>query len=365
MRWLLAIGTRPEVIKLAPVAAEARSEGIDLFAVMSGQHSEIAQRACDLLGVHIDVAFPELQWSSSRLTALLGHLTTRFGELLKTSPVDVVVVQGDTLTAHAAAMAAFLEDIPIAHVEAGLRTRNLRSPFPEEWSRQCIDQIADYRFAPTQLARENLLLEGIADESIWVTGNTGLDSLRSVVESEAVQVPSVIQDWWGNHQSVIVVTMHRRENASQMRSIALQLAEAAEERREVGLLISTHPNRMIQDALGEVASGIKNILVSPPLQYGDFVAALLNCQGVMTDSGGIQEEAVFLDKPIGVLRANTERNEALGLPNFVSLGVSSKLTSVLDSLLSYKPRLSLEQRFTFGDGHAASRIVAKLRERPS
>ena len=269
---------------------------------------------------------------------------------------DLVIVQGDTSTAFSAALAAFYRKIPVAHIEAGLRTSNKINPFPEELNRRMITQIADLHFAPTKLASENLKKEGI-QKNVYITGNTVIDSLLKIASN--VEHPKITNMDWEN-KKIILVTVHRRENwGRNLEEITFAIKDLAKKRKEVYFLIPMHKNKIVRDKIIKELSGISNIFLTDSLNYDELVGAIKNCHHILTDSGGIQEEAPTFGKPVLILRNNTERQEALNsgaakLIGTKKMNIFNEVNKILDDTNLYnKMSKSINP---FGDGNATDKI---------
>ncbi|MFI9200869.1 non-hydrolyzing UDP-N-acetylglucosamine 2-epimerase [Streptomyces sp. NPDC053048] len=359
VRAMLVLGTRPEAIKLAPVArAMAASPLFEPIVVSTGQHREMLQQMLELLQVPASVELDVMR-DRQELSTLTARLVDGLGEVVRAERPDVVIVQGDTTTALTGALAAFYEHIPVAHVEAGLRTGVLDNPFPEELNRRLIGRMARWHFAPTPRAAGHLTAEGVPDAEVFVTGNTVIDNLLWVLEEGTGR----------NHFRTglrrVLVTLHRRENqGDKMRAMGRALRRLAD-RGDVEIVLPLHKSPAVREALLPEMGDHPDIHVVEPLGYVDFSATLAGCDLVMTDSGGIQEEAPTLGKPALVLRTTTERPEAVeagaarlvGTEPHVILEAAVRL---LDDPAAYKRMATAGN--PFGDGHATDRIVAQLAE---
>lgn len=359
VRAMLVLGTRPEAIKLAPVArAMAASPLFDPIVVTTGQHREMLHQMLELLQIE---AHTELDVMRDRqeLSTLTARLVDGLGEVVRAERPDVVVVQGDTTTALTGALAAFYEHIPVAHVEAGLRTGVADNPFPEELNRRLIGRIARWHFAPTPRAAEHLTGEGVPAAEVFVTGNTVIDNLLWVLGEGGGR------NHFESGLRRVLVTLHRRENqGDKMRAMGRTLWRLAD-RGDVEIVLPLHKSPAVREALLPELTGHPNIRVVEPLGYLDFSATLAGCDLVMTDSGGIQEEAPSLGKPALVLRTTTERPEA------VEAGAAKLVGTEPEAILAAAVQLlddrELYERMAtagnpFGDGHATDRIVAQIAE---
>ena len=359
-RIVCIVGTRPEVIKMVPVIRRLRSgEDVDVVVLLTGQHRELVHQSLGLFGMKAD-------WDLDLMVPnqTLGELTARafagIGEQLKALRPDMVVAQGDTTTVMVAAVASFYAGIPFAHVEAGLRTGDLRSPFPEEFNRIVAGRVATLHFAPTQAARQALLREGVDSSSVTVTGNTVIDTL-----ADSLGLLPASQYAVGAAERLILMTSHRRENFGEpMRRSFETLRHAVTARQDLRLLYPVHPNPNVRKVADDVFRGVDRIRLVEPLDYFSFAAAMKAAYLIVTDSGGVQEEAPWLGKPVLVLREETERPEAVtaGVARLVGAG-GATLAGALDELLDQPDvyRRMAAGGSPYGDGKASLRIVQRLR----
>jgi UDP-N-acetylglucosamine 2-epimerase (non-hydrolysing) len=361
-RVTIVLGTRPEAIKLAPVIRTFQAcEALRTRVVLTGQHREMVAQVMDLFGLKAD---RDLDLMAPRQT--LTHVTCAalngLREDFQAYPPQLVLVQGDTTTAFAAGLAAFYEQIPVGHVEAGLRTDNLLDPFPEEANRRLISQIASLHFAPTPKAELNLKASGVVGR-LSVTGNTVIDALLLMAES----APDVCFDGldWQN-QRVILATVHRRENwGDRLRDIASGMLQLLDRHPDTALLLPLHRNPTVREPLREMLGDHPRVLLTEPLDYDRLVAAMRGCTLLLTDSGGLQEEAPALGKPVLVLRRTTERPEAVeaGTARLVGTEPSTILeeaSRLLDDADAYGAMSRAVN--PFGDGQASARILSLCRE---
>ncbi|MEU4892920.1 UDP-N-acetylglucosamine 2-epimerase (non-hydrolyzing) [Streptomyces sp. NPDC044780] len=359
VRTMLVLGTRPEAIKLAPVVrAMAASALFQPVVVTTGQHREMLQQMLGLLGVGVKTDLAVMR-DRQRLSELTARLVDGLGTVIRAERPDLVVVQGDTTTALCGALAAFYERVPVAHVEAGLRTGVLDNPFPEELNRRMIGRVARWHFAPTGRSAAQLLAEGVPSEQVITTGNTVIDNLLWVLKEGAGG--SVFR----TAQRKVLLTLHRRENQGErMRAMGAALRRLAD-RGDVELVLPLHRSPAVREALLPELEGHPGVRVVDPLDYLDFAATLADCDLVLTDSGGLQEEAPSLGKPALVLRTTTERPEA------VEAGAARLVGTDPETILAAAGRLLDDPREyarmagagnPFGDGRAAERIVARLTE---
>ncbi len=376
MKLVIVLGTRPEAIKLAPLVMEARRcLGAEVVVCNTGQHRDLVPTMLNLFGLMADIDLGVMKENQSLADIAGGVLASLPGHLRGVKP-DWLVVQGDTSTAFAAALAAFYERVPVAHVEAGLRTWNFHAPWPEEMNRHLISKLAAVHFAPTLAARENLLRENIAAESIHVTGNTGIDALkylwgklessadfreRALTELGAAGVPA---DLLEKNRQLVLVTGHRRENIGEgFENICEAIRRIAQQFPDALVIYPVHPNpnvrKTVQSRLGEVGAG--NVLLIDPLNYLSFVYLMSQAALILTDSGGVQEEAPSLAKRVIVLRETTERTEGLNSP-YIRLAGSSieKIVSAATDALSGKWKQPEKPSDLYGDGQASRRIMDAL-----
>lgn len=368
IRPMIVLGTRPEAIKLAPVVrAMARLSAFEPIVVSTGQHREMLEQMLDLLGIEVGIDLAVMR-ERQRLSQLTSRLVNGLDHAIRTQRPDLVIVQGDTTTALCGALAASYEKLPVAHVEAGLRTRDLANPFPEEINRQLIGRIARWHFAPTLRAAAHLYAEGVPAEQVVVTGNTVIDNLLWVLDQRTGTSA------FRTSRRRLLVTLHRRESqGAEMRGIARALSRLAD-RGDNEILLPLHKSPTVRESLLPELDGHPRVTITEPLGYADFATSLAACDIVLTDSGGVQEEAPTLGKPVLVLRATTERPEA------VEAGVASLVGTNGDQLFAAASRLLDDpveyERMAgavnpFGDGQAARHILAELSrdlvrsERPS
>ncbi|MEZ5987624.1 MAG: UDP-N-acetylglucosamine 2-epimerase (non-hydrolyzing) [Planctomycetota bacterium] len=360
-RILLCLGTRPEAIKLAPLILALRGrEGVDARVLVTGQHRDLAPRALAFFGLAPDRS-EAVEGDGREVEALLAALEAAAGraidaEVAQGGAADLVVVQGDASSALAAARAAHARGIPVAHVEAGLRSGGLDAPFPEERNRRDIAGLAALHLAPTEGAAANLRAEGVPDDAIHVTGNTGIDALLYTRDR-------VDRYRWtpAPGRLLVLATVHRRESfGAPIRAVLAALATLAA-RPDLEVLLPVHPNPEVRGAVDEVLRGRSAVRLVDPLEPPELVAALMASTLVLSDSGGLQEEAPALGKPILVLRDNTERPEGVLAGSAILVGTDTKrivatAASILDDA-ELLARMS-EPRFPYGDGRSAPHIAA-------
>ncbi|MEB3361994.1 MAG: UDP-N-acetylglucosamine 2-epimerase (non-hydrolyzing) [Synechococcaceae cyanobacterium] len=357
----IVLGTRPEAIKLAPVIlAFLASPDFRTRVVLTGQHREMVSQVMSLFGLTAD---HDLQLMAPNQT--LTHVTCAALQGLQTEfrahRPALALVQGDTTTAFASALAAFYEQIPVGHVEAGLRTDNLFDPFPEEANRRLISQLALLHFAPTERSALNLRAAGVMGE-ILTTGNTVIDALlRMDASRPSLAIPGL--DWQG--QRVLLATVHRRENwGERLQTIAQGFLDVLERFPDAALLLPLHRNPTVREPLQALLGNHPRAFLCEPLDYDQLVAAIRGCTLLLTDSGGLQEEAPALGKPVLVLRRTTERPEAVdaGTARLIGTDSAAILAAVTELLTNAEAYAAMAQaRNPFGDGQASERIVAAAR----
>jgi UDP-N-acetylglucosamine 2-epimerase (non-hydrolysing) len=361
VKVLVVIGTRPEAIKLAPLIHTLRGDPFfKVTTCVTSQHKDLLAPMLTFFG--IKPAF-DLQVMSPGQT--LGDVTIKvlagIADILKRDVYDLIVVQGDTTTAFAAGLAAFYAHVPIAHVEAGLRSGNLEQPFPEEANRCLVDVLAAYFFPPTQQAKANLLKEGRDTTRIFVTGNTGIDALllaRDLLRRESARLPVEL----GEDARLLLVTAHRRESfGAGMERICQALLELSTMHAQLHVLFPVHPNPNVTEVVHRRLGGRDRIHLTAPLEYPEFVQALLAADVILSDSGGVQEEAPALGKRVLVLRETTERPEGImtGAAELVGTDrerIVSRVTAALSALGKERPVVN-----PYGDGRASQRIAEVLK----
>lgn len=361
---MLVFGTRPEAIKMAPLvkAIEADQE-LECVVAVSAQHREMLDQVLDLFEIkpQYDLNIMKANQTLSDITS--GVLKGIEKAVLKEKP-DMVLVHGDTSTTFAGALAAFYAQVPVGHVEAGLRSGDLYSPFPEELNRKLTGVIAAADFAPTATAKANLLKEGTDEEKIFVTGNTVIDALLSIVD-EKYALDVELENFLAQHKQNILITAHRRENQGQpMVHIFQALRRLHEALPEAGIIFPVHKNPKVRALAHEALDGLERVLMIEPLDYAPFANLMNRVDLIMTDSGGLQEEAPALGKPVLVLRENTERPEAVAAGTVKLVGTDNeKIFTTAYELLTDKEAYDKMQRAVnpYGDGHACERIIQAIK----
>ena len=361
MKIMCTVGTRPEAIKMAPVILALKKQPwAEVRVLATAQHRHMLDQVLNFFGIEPDIDLNIMRPNQS-LTTLTARLLLDMDDVLQAEKPDVVLVQGDTTTVMTVALACFYHRIPIGHVEAGLRTWDMQNPFPEEANRVIAGKLARWHFAPTEGSRQNLLKEGVPDAEIVVAGNTVIDALLMAAAKDLeITVPL------DPTKRLVLVTSHRRENFGEpFRNICRALRTLAETNPAVQFLYPVHPNPNVKDVADELLAGLPNFTLCEPLDYAPFIAAMKRAYIILTDSGGVQEEAPALGKPVLVLRDETERPEA------VDQGVVKLVGSNYESIVKEAQRLLDDEEAyramargvsPYGDGHAAERIVSVLRE---
>ncbi len=363
MKVLSVFGTRPEAIKLAPVVRQlAATPTIESRVCVTAQHREMLDQVLSLFDItpHHDL---DVMRPNQSLAEVTSRVLTGLDGVLREETPDWVLVQGDTTTAMAAALASFYHGIRVGHVEAGLRTGNKRHPFPEEINRRIVSVVGDLHFAPTEVARRNLLKEGIAAETIVVTGNPVIDALLEVAEGAYVwddgPLAVVPRD-----RRIVLVTAHRRENFGQpIRDICAALRGVVDRHPDVRVVYPVHLNPNIQGPVYELLGGVAHVTLLPPLDYLPLVHLMKAATIVLTDSGGLQEEAPSLGKPVLVMRETTERPEAVDAGTARLVGtdtqrIMAEVSRLLDDAEAYEDMARAVN--PYGDGRARYRIVDAL-----
>lgn len=359
-------GTRPEAIKMAPIVkALNSSENFDVTVTVTGQHREMLDQVNGLFGITPDHDLNIIQ-PRQTLNGILTRTVSGLDELLVEASPDAVIVQGDTTAALGGAVAAFYRGIPVVHVEAGLRSFDLFSPFPEEANRKMISQVSSLHLAPTAESKANLIREAVADQDIVVTGNTVIDALLDVTQKEVPFEDEQLETASASGREILLVTTHRRENQGEaMQGIGRALARLAARYPETLIVLPVHRNPVVREAVLPSLQGYDNVLVTEPLPYGQFSRLMNLAKVVLTDSGGVQEEAPSLGKPVLVMRENTERPEAVdaGTVRLIGTGeegVFDEVSRLFDSPEAYNAMSDAVN--PYGDGQAAERTLAALRE---
>ena len=363
-RVMVVYGTRPEAIKLAPVIqAIGTSSRLRPVVTLTGQHRTIVEQVNSMFGIRPDHNLDVIQPRQS-LHGLTARVLERLSPALQQERPDAVVVQGDTTSAFAGALAAFYEHVPVVHVEAGLRTGDLSSPFPEEANRRLTGQIATLHLAPTPVSEGNLLRDGISSRRVMVTGNTVIDALLWTVQQHVPYGDPVLEAIDSTDAPVLLVTAHRRESWGQrMRDVASAVARLARKHPDLIVVLPLHPNPVVRGALLPALRGLDNVMLVEPMAYGAFARLLQRSTIVLTDSGGVQEEAPSLGKPVLVMRDTTERPEAVSAGTARLVGTDPECVyAAVDQLLTCPRAYETMANAVnpYGDGHAAQRTTKAI-----
>lgn len=362
-RILVVFGTRPEAIKLFPLVHALRRTDAEVRVCVTGQHREMLDQVLEIARIRPEHDL-DLMLPNQSLDTLSARLLTELGKVMDADRPDRVIVQGDTATAMIGALTAYYRKIPVGHVEAGLRSGNIYHPWPEEVNRKVVGAIADLHFAPTETSRDALLAENVPAERIHVTGNTVIDALietRARVDSDpalASTIAPIAARFAGKR--IVAVTTHRRENFGDGLKSVAQAVRRIADRPDVAVIFPVHPNPNVRAPMAEVLGGIDNVAMIDPLDYPNFVHLLSLCHFVMTDSGGVQEEAPALAKPVLVMRETTERPEGVAAGTAKLVGndeevIVTEASRLLDDKAAYEAMARAHN--PFGDGKSSERIA--------
>ncbi len=354
---MLVFGTRPEAIKMCPLVKELKNRSeLDTVVCVTGQHRQMLDQVLNAFEVVPDYDLSVMKNKQTLFDVTLNILD-RMRIVLEEVKPDVVLVHGDTSTTFVTSLACFYMQIPVGHVEAGLRTYNIYSPFPEEFNRQATGIISTFNFAPTELAKENLLKEGKKPETVYVTGNTAIDALKTTVKKD---YHHELFDWLGNDR-LIMLTAHRRENLGQpLRNMFRAIKRIVDEHEDIRVIYPIHMNPLVREAATEVFENQDRINIIEPLEVIDFHNFLNRSYMILTDSGGIQEEAPSLGKPVLVMRDTTERPEGIAAGTLKLVGTEEEtIYSTFKELLNNKEEYEKMSRASnpYGDGTACKQIV--------
>lgn len=363
IKLLFVFGTRPEAIKMAPLIKECeKNNEVEPYVCLTAQHRDLLDQVIDLFDVKVDYDLNIMKEGQS-LNGIATLIITGITEVVEKIRPHAVFVHGDTSTSFASALACFHLQIPVLHVEAGLRTYDLSSPWPEEANRQLTARITKLHFAPTQEARINLINERVADEDIFVTGNTAVDALRLITKKIDTMNPVKIQriinkitNFSDDSKNLVLITSHRRENQGELMSeIFNQIKEAALE-SNVNFIFPVHPNPKVRNLAAMIFDGVPNVYIVPPLGYLEFQVLMRRANLILTDSGGIQEEAASLGINLIILRDTTERQQVLdtGFAQIMGKNVTNLASLIKETLGNPKDNVPSDM---FGDGYASKRIL--------
>ena len=351
-------GTRPEAIKMAPLVKELeKREEIESIVCVTAQHRQMLDQVLETFDIKPDYDL-DIMKQGQTLTEITSRVLMGLEDVMKEVKPDIVLVHGDTTTTFAGALAAFYNQIDIGHVEAGLRTNDKYSPYPEEMNRQMVDCMTDMYFAPTNLSKENLLKENIDEDKIYITGNTAIDAMATTVKEDYTH-PEL--DWIKDNERLILVTAHRRENlGNPMRNIFKAIRRIVDEFDDVKVLYPIHLNPKVRNVAHEVFDGCNKVKLIEPLEVFDFHNFINNCYMIMSDSGGVQEEAPSLGKPVLVLRDTTERPEGIDAGTLKLVGTDEEnIYKEAKLLLTDKDAYDAMSKASnpYGDGTASKQIV--------
>ena len=359
LKVMVVFGTRPEAIKMAPLVLELQkhSDSIETITVVTAQHRQMLDQVLETFSIepHYDL---DIMGKNQSLLDITGKILEKFDPVVKQELPDMILVHGDTTTTFAASLVAFYNQVRIGHVEAGLRTFDKYSPFPEEMNRQMTDNLADLYFAPTSESKENLLKENHPESAIVITGNTAIDALKLTVQSDYYHE---VLDQLDPDKKLVLVTMHRRENQGQpMRNVFAALREMVDLHQEIEVVYPVHLSPAVQEAANDILAGHDRIHLIEPLDVLDFHNLASRSYFIMTDSGGVQEEAPSLGKPVLVLRDTTERPEGVRAGTLKLVGTDPvRVKEAMAALLTDETlyRQMSQAPNPYGDGRASERIV--------
>ena len=364
LKVMVVFGTRPEAIKMAPLVLELQkhSDSIETITVVTAQHRQMLDQVLETFSIepHYDL---DIMGKNQSLLDITGKILEKFDPVVKQELPDMILVHGDTTTTFAASLVAFYNQVRIGHVEAGLRTFDKYSPFPEEMNRQMTDNLADLYFAPTSESKENLLKENHPESAIVITGNTAIDALKLTVQSDYYHE---VLDQLDPDKKLVLVTMHRRENQGQpMRNVFTALREMVDLHQEIEVVYPVHLSPAVQETANDILAGHDRIHLIEPLDVLDFHNLASRSDFIMTDSGGVQEEAPSLGKPVLVLRDTTERPEGVRAGTLKLVGtnparVKEAMTALLTDETLYRQMSQAPN--PYGDGRAPERIVQSIQQ---
>lgn len=364
LKVMVVFGTRPEAIKMAPLVLELQkhSDSIETITVVTAQHRQMLDQVLETFSIepHYDL---DIMGKNQSLLDITGKILEKFDTVVKQELPDMILVHGDTTTTFAASLVAFYNQVRIGHVEAGLRTFDKYSPFPEEMNRQMTDNLADLYFAPTSESKENLLKENHPESAIVITGNTAIDALKLTVQSDYYHE---VLDQLDSDKKLVLVTMHRRENQGQpMRNVFAALREMVDLHQEIEVVYPVHLSPAVQEAAKDILAGHDRIHLIEPLDVLDFHNLASKSYFIMTDSGGVQEEAPSLGKPVLVLRDTTERPEGVRAGTLKLVGTDPvRVKEAMAALLTDETlyRQMSQAPNPYGDGRASERIVQSIQQ---
>lgn len=361
MKIGLVFGTRPEAIKMAPVYYELKNSGIDVKVIVTGQHKEMLNQVLDLFEIKPDYNL-EIMKQGQGLSELTSRLILKVEKVINEEKLDYILVQGDTTSAFIGALVGFYNQIPVGHIEAGLRTGDIYSPFPEEANRKLIGNISEVHFAPTETNVNNLLKEGYDKEKVLKVGNTVIDALYWIKKNKRLDLEKIREKYNLKNKKYILMTMHRRENWGQpMRNVLRGSRKYLEANKDLYLVFPMHLNPTVRKVINEELEGFDRKILVDPLEYLEFISIMDGARFIMTDSGGVQEEAPSLGKPTLVLRDTTERPEAIEAGTAKLIGTSEKEVYKYMKLLEGNLYLKMSRvNNPYGDGETSKKIKEYL-----
>jgi len=356
----LIFGTRPEAIKMAPVYLELVARGYQASIIATAQHRQMLDQVLRLFGLKPDIDLNTMTERQS-LSTLTSRLCHSLGEVFEQKPYDYVLVQGDTTSTFVGALTAFYHKIPVGHVEAGLRTSNRYDPFPEEINRRLTTQLSSHHFAPTASSREVLLKEQIDPSKVFVTGNTVIDALHWVIRHKGAEMGEIRKQYALGDSPYLLVTLHRRENwGEKMARVCHSLLRVLSDSPELRVFFPVHLNPRVREIVFPILQNHPRVILSDPVEYLDFVGLMAGSKIILSDSGGIQEEAPSLGKPVLVLRETTERPEAVEAGTALLIGTNpDRIYEGIMTLLNDRPTYDRMSKIAnpFGSGDASKKIV--------
>lgn len=363
MKVGLIFGTRPEAIKMAPIYHKLKENNIETKVILTGQHKEMLNQVLNIFDIKEDYNLNIMKQNQS-LSELTSRLIKKLDEIIKNESFDYILVQGDTTSAFVGALVGFYNKVPICHVEAGLRTGDIYSPFPEEANRKLIGSLTQIHFTPTNITKENLEKENYKPKNIIITGNTVIDALKWVKENKKKELKQIEKKYELKNKKYILMTMHRRENIGEpLKNVLRAVKKYLEKKPNIFLLFPMHMNPNVRDIIFEELKDLKNKILTEPAGYLEFISFMDNCEYIMTDSGGVQEEAPTLGKPTLVLRDTTERPEALIGGTAKLIGTSEQ--KVLEYMYLLEGDMYKEMSTAnnpYGDGNASSKILDVIKK---
>jgi UDP-N-acetylglucosamine 2-epimerase (non-hydrolysing) len=357
MKIGIIFGTRPEAIKMAPLYKKLIENNIDTKIISTGQHKEMLDQVLNVFEIIPDYNLNIMKKGQS-LCELTSRLLNELDKILKKERFDLILVHGDTSTTMTASLAGFYNKIPIGHVEAGLRTKDIYDPYPEELNRRITSNIANYHFAPTELAKQNLIKENIPEKNIIITGNTVIDSIKWIKENKSENIKMIQNNLNLKKQKYILMTMHRRENWGTPIENVMKAVKKYTSEKNIKVIFPIHLNPIVRENVKKIIKNDTNIILTEPLEYLEFISLMDGCHYIMTDSGGIQEEAQYLKKTILILRKTTERPEAIKNGTAILVGTEEdKVYNAMKELEKNMYKNIIKDKNPFGDGFASEKIV--------